>query len=383
MKIAMIGQKGIPATTGGVERHVEELAKQLFQDGHTVTVYCRSTYSQLRTDEYLGICLKYVKTLKNKNLEAIIYSFKASMQVLFDDDDIIHYHALGPAMSSFIPRLFGKRVIVTIHGLDWQRDKWGKIAKAYLKLAESAAAFFALKLISVSENLRSYFIKKYHKNEKDIIFIPNGVVVHPPINPKEICRLGLDRNGYILFLARIVPEKGAHYLIRAYQMLETDKKLVIAGGVCYTHSYYQHLVNLAQNNPKIIFTGEVQGTFLAELYSNAYLYVLPSDIEGMPITLLEAMSFRKCCLTSDIPENVAVIQSEFGFRFKQGDIKELSKMLSFLLMRPDLVESIGNKAFGEITKKYDWTDIKNQTYAVYQSVLGINRNLFSTRSVNR
>ena len=153
MKIAMIGQKGIPAISGGVERHVEEISKRLVKLGHEVTIYCRSTYSESRLSEYEGIFLKYVKTINHKNAEAIVYATLASTKTLFEDYDLIHYHALGPASVSFIPKVFKKRVVATIHGLDWQRDKWGKIAKAYLKLSEQAAASFPDKIISVSDNI--------------------------------------------------------------------------------------------------------------------------------------------------------------------------------------------------------------------------------------
>src|SRR5690554_2989867 len=269
MKIAMIGQKGVPALSGGVERHVEEIAKRLVKSGHEVTVYNRSTYTGFRENSYEGINIKNIKTLENKNLEAIVYTFKATVNALFKGFDIIHYHALGPTSLSFIPRIFRKNIVVTIHGLDWQRDKWGKLAKTYLKLGELCASRFPQRIISVSKNLQNYFIDKYQKSPDEVVFIPNGVNIKPPVEALEIKKIGLEKNNYILFLARIVPEKGAHYLIEAYNKLKTTKKLVVAGGTSYTDDYMKKLKSMAKKNKNIIFTGNVQGRILDELYSNA------------------------------------------------------------------------------------------------------------------
>ncbi|MGE5551258.1 MAG: glycosyltransferase family 4 protein [Bacteroidota bacterium] len=370
MRIAMIGQKGVPAIAGGVERHVEEIGKRLVQQGHEVTVYCRSTYGgSCRPATSDGMRLRYIYTLDNKNLEAILYAFQASVDALPRRFDIIHYHALGPTSLSFIPRLFGKNVIATVHGLDWQRDKWGRLAKAYLKLGERATARFPARIIAVSPSLRDYFVQNYGKDPGDVVFIPNGVNVKPRVEPKEITKLGLDEKSYILFLARIVPEKGAHYLIEAYNRLHTDKKLVIAGGESHTERYFQRLRSMAGDNPNVVFTGNVQGRMLEELYSNAYVYVLPSDVEGMPITLLEAMSYARCCLTSDIPENQAVVKNQFGRCFEKGNIASLTDELARMLQESAAVDSIGETAFNEIVQNYDWDKIAKATESVYLSIL--------------
>lgn len=365
MKIAMIGQKGVPALSGGVERHVEEIGKRLVEKGHEVTVYCRSTYSKQAISTYQGINLKYIKTSKRKNLEAIIYTLKASMDVLANDFDIIHYHALGPATLSFIPRMFRKKVVVTVHGLDWQRDKWGGLAKLYLKGGERASAIFPDKVISVSENLVSYYIQKYHKDPQDVIYIPNGVNLGVNKAPQEIMNYGLAEDSYILFLARLVPEKGAHYLIEAYNQLKTDKKLVIAGGSSHTDDYVR-ILKMAAKNENILFTGNVSGRLLEEFFSNCYVYVLPSDIEGMPITLLEAMSYSRCCLVSDIPENVSVIKNGVGFSFTKSSAADLREALSFLLDNPDVVKETGIRAAEESRKSYNWDYVAQKTEEVYQ-----------------
>jgi len=265
MKIAMIGQKGIPAKSGGIEKHVEEMATRLVEQGHEVTVYCRNTYMEDNMKEYKGVTIKTIKTINSKSLDAIVYSLKATVDSLFHDYEIYNYHAIGPASLSFIPKIFGKKVVVTVHGLDWQRKKWGKFGRIYLKFGEFITGHYADKIISVSENLTEYFIKKYNRREENVIFIPNGVRIESEIAPNEIKKFGLNRNEYILFLARLVPEKGAHYLIEAYKKLRTDKKLVIAGGTSFSDDYVEKLNELAENNNNIIFTGNVGGKLLAEL----------------------------------------------------------------------------------------------------------------------
>ncbi|WP_368294261.1 glycosyltransferase family 4 protein [Dehalobacter sp. TBBPA1] len=369
MKIAMIGQKGISIFAGGVERHVEEISKRLTKKGHEVTVYCRAIGKAGRStlENYHGINLKYIPTSENKYLEPIIYTFKATMDSLTKQYDIIHYHALGPASLSFIPKIIGKNVIVTVHGLDWKRDKWGQLAKLYLKFGEKVSARFPDKVISVSENLREYYLYKYIKKEDEVIYIPNGVNSQPLREEKEIMKYGLEKGKYILFLARLVPEKGAHYLINAYRDLSTDKKLVIAGGSSYTDSYVNEIKEKNPNN-KIIFTGDVKGPLLEELFSNAFVYVLPSDVEGMPITLLEAMSYRKCCLVSDIPENVNVIDEDCGFSFKKSDESDLKRKLEYLLLNPEIVNITGQKAYEKVVMHYNWDNISESTEKVYYDV---------------
>ena len=364
MKVAMIGQKGIPAKDGGVEKHVEEIAERLVKSGHQVTVYYRNTYMDTKSTEYKGIRLKCIKTIKNKNLDAIVYTFKATIDALKEDFDIYHYHALGPASLCFIPKLFGEKVIVTVHGLDWQRGKWGRFGKAYLKFGECITGKFGNKIISVSENLKGYFIKKYNRKENDVIFIPNGVNIYKKELPELIKGYGLEKDNYILYLARIVPEKGCHYLIEAFNNLSTDKKLVIAGGTSFTDDYLKKIKSMVKDNTKVIFTGNVDGLLKEELFSNCYIYLLPSDIEGMPLTLLEAMSYRKCCLVSDIPENKNVIKNN-GITFAKGNIDDLKEKIEYLLSNEDLVRSMGESAFVDIKDNYNWDYVINKMEKVY------------------
>lgn len=367
MKIAMIGQKGIPAEAGGVERHVEEIASRLVKRNHEVTVYCRSTYGEYSGDSYNGVRLKRIDTIENKNLNAIIYTFKATMDALKEGYDIIHYHAIGPGSLCFIPRVKKIKVIVTVHGLDWMRDKWGTFGKAYLKLGERISGKYANKIISVSKNLRKYVIDKYNRSDDDVIYIPNGVSLTEPKEVDEIQKYGLYKDSYILFLARLVPEKGAHYLIEAYKGIITEKKLVIAGGSSFTDGYVNELKCMAGDNKNIIFTGNVSGNLLTELYSNCFFYILPSDVEGMPITLLEAMSYKKCSLVSNIPENEEVVENgKYGVVFKKSNVMDLQSKILFMLDNAEYNRVKGEMAYQNIINRYNWDSIVENIVEVYR-----------------
>jgi len=368
MRIAMIGQKGIPSRTGGVEIHVEELSKRLVKQGHSVTVYCRKTYCQELKQEHEGIILKYIPSINTKHLDAIIYSILSTIHALFHGFDVFHFHALGPSTVAFLPRLFGKKVVCTIHGLDWQRDKWGGIAKKYLQFGEYCVARFADVSITVSENLVSYF---RHRYKKEPVFIPNGVNI-PAIKPAHLIttQYGLKKDDYILYLGRLVPEKGIHYLIDAYKRLKPSQKLVIAGGSSHTTEYVQQIQEMAAGCENILFTGFVQGDLLEELFSNAYLYVLPSDLEGMPISLLEAMSYGQACLVSDIEENKAVVGNH-GFYFTRGNINSLYKALKKLTQQS--FEKHKASMIDYVRENFNWDDVALRHNKVYESLVAMQK----------
>lgn len=370
MKIAMFGHKRIPSREGGIEIVVEALATRMARLGNDVTVYNRKGHHvagkefeiQSGKGDYNGVKIKTVFTFQSSKLNAIIYSFLAAIKVSFSKCDVVHIHAEGPASMAFIPKMFGKKVVVTIHGLDWQRAKWGGFATRFLKYGEKNAAKYADEVIVLSKNVQKYFKDAYGR---DTVYIPNGV--DRPI--KKGCaeiekQFGLKPQSYILYLGRLVPEKGAHYLIDAYGKMSTDKKLVIAGGASHTSDYVNELKRLAGSNENIIFTDFVQGETLEELYSNAYIYCLPSDLEGMPLSLLEAMSYGCCCLTSDIPECTEVC-GEYAAYFKKGDAEDLKYKLAALLYDNAAVEEYKNGASDYICKKYNWDEVTRQTLNLY------------------
>ena len=293
-------------------------------------------------------------------------SFFAAFAAAAGHYDIVHIHAEGPAVMCWIPRLLGKKVICTIHGLDHKREKWQGIAKIYIRLGELCAVKFSNAMIVLSESSYCYFLKKYGKTT---VYIPNGTSRPTRKEAKVIQeKLCLQKDSYILFLARLVPEKGLRYLIQAYKRIKTDKKLVIAGDSADTEDFKKELVNMAQSDNRILFIGFVQGEMLEELYSNAYIFVLPSDVEGMSLSLLEAMSYGNCCLTSDIPECMEVIE-DHALTFRKSDVEDLREKLQMLCDYPELVEEFRAGASNYICKKYNWDDVTEKTLSLYQQIL--------------
>lgn len=331
MKIALIGQKGIPATYGGIENYIEEVSTRLAKMGHQVFVYCRPYYTNL-DGIYNGVTLKKIYSLKTKHLDALSHTFLSSFHSLSCDFDVVNYQALGPSSLSFIPRMFGNaKVVVTIHSLDYKRDKWNGLAKLMLKLAEYPSVHSPHKVTCVSDRLKDYYEDRF---KKEVITIPTGV--QPPVlrPPDKIKKYGLEEDKYILFLGRLVPEKGCHHLIRAFEQLDTQMKLFIAGSGFFSDGYVKELHS--HQGDKIIFGGYVEKEVLEELFTNAYLYVLPSEIEGRSQTLLQALSYGRAVLASDIPENLEVID-RWGYSFKNRDTKDLKDKLEYLLANRDLI----------------------------------------------
>ena len=370
MKIAMFGQKRVPSREGGVEIVVEELSRRMAAQGHQVTCYNRrghhvsgAQFDTQRLTEFEGVRLRSVWTLDKKGLAAMTSSLSAAVLCAFSDADVVHIHAEGPAFMCWLPRLFGKRVVVTVHGLDWQREKWKQgFASKYIHAGEKIAVKLAHEIIVLSQNTKDYFQDTYGRKT---VFIPNGVNKPEIREAREIKdRFGLEKDEYFLFLGRLVPEKGVHYLVDAFLQTKTDKKLVIAGGTSGTDEYIEELKRKTAGDERIIFTGFVQGRVLEELYSNAYTYVLPSDVEGMPLSLLEAMSYGNCCLTSTIPECTEVVE-DHAVAFQKGDVADLARTLQRLCDEPQTVARYQSGARDFICEKYNWDIVASQTMELY------------------
>lgn len=373
LSLCMFGLKRF-GREGGVEVVVEELSTRMVKLGHQVTCYNRGghhvsgkEFDGERLHEYKGVKLKTVPTINRKGLTAVSSSFFAALASAFGRYDVVHIHAEGPAAMCWIPKLFGKRVVVTIHGLDWQREKWKNgFGSKYIHLGEKMAVKFADEIIVLSKGVQEYFQKTYGRKT---LFIPNGVN-RPVLRKADLIKnkFGIDKDGYLLFLGRIVPEKGLRYLIEAYKELHTDKKLVIAGGSSDTDDFMQEIQTLATGDDRIIFTGFVAGQALEELYSNAYLYLLPSDLEGMPLSLLEAMSYGNCCVVSDIAECSEVVEDK-AVTFQKSNVQDLKEKLQRLCDDPATVQKYKNEAADFICSKYNWDEITRKTLAVYEDRL--------------
>ncbi len=370
MKIAMVGHKRIPSHEGGIEVVVEELAARMAAQGHSVTCYNRSgnhvsgqEFTTEHLKEYKGVRIKYVPTIDRKGLAAVTSSFFGCLFAALGDYDVVHIHAEGPAFFCWLPRLFRKRVIVTVHGLDWARGKWGGgLGSRYILMGERLLARFADEVIVLNHSTQEYFMKTYGRETH---YIPNGVSEPNLCEPDLIRNYGLEKDSYILFLGRLVPEKRCHLLCQAYMNLHTDKKLVIAGGSSDSQDYMNELKSYASVNPNIIFTGFVDGQLRDELYSNAYLFVLPSDLEGMSLCLLEAMSYGNCVLSSDIEESANVIH-EYGLMFRKDDIQSLTQELNYALTHPNAVAVFKQLASDYICSRFQWNKVVSATLGLYR-----------------
>ena len=370
LNICMLGHKRVPSREGGIEIVVEELSTRMVALGHEVTCYNRGghhvsgqEFDDKKRMKYRGIKLKTVPTFNLKGIAAMSSSFFAAIMATFGKFDVVHFHAEGPCAMLWLPKLFGKRCVATIHGLDHQRAKWGKLASTYIMLGEKCAAKFADEIIVLSGGVQKYFKDTYNRETK---FIPNGVN-RPEIRDVDLIRdkFGLEKDSYILFLGRLVPEKGIQYLIEAFKEVHTDKKLVIAGGSSDTDEFANELRERASGDERIIFTGFVQGQLLDELYSNAYFYTLPSDLEGMPLSLLEAMSYGNCCLVSDIEECASVVEDR-AVTFRKSDVADLKNKLQMLCDNTKLIFDYKEQAADFIFSKYDWDIVTEKTIELYQ-----------------
>ena len=374
LRVAMFGQKRL-SREGGIEIVVKELCTRMARDGCQVTCYNRSGHHVSGAEydekiEYEGIRQKSVLTIEKKGLAAVSSSAFAALYSALGKYDVIHIHAEGPAFFAWLPKMFGKRVVVTVHGIDWQREKWKSgFGSKFIRQGEKNAVKYADEIIVLSKGVQDYFKKVYGRETN---FIPNGVN-RPKLRAAEQIseKIGLSKDSYILFLGRLVPEKGIRYLIEAFKQVKTDKKLVIAGGSSDTDSFERELKDLAKNDERIIFTGFVQGSLLDELYSNAYIYTLPSDLEGMPLSLLEAMSYGNCCLVSDIPECTEVVEDK-ALIFKKSDVSDLWEKLQDACNHPENVMELKKEAADFICKKYDWDDVVEKTRELYRRNKSVN-----------
>jgi glycosyltransferase involved in cell wall biosynthesis len=306
LRIAMVGQKGLPATFGGIEHHVENIGARLVQRGHQVTVYCRTSYSDVPLDEHRGMRLVVAPTIGTKHLDAIVHSATSTGRALASGVDVIHYHGLGPGLVAPVPRYFSSAsVVMTVHGLDHQRAKWGAGARAVLGAAHWMSARVPDELVVVSRDLQEHY---RGRSGLDATYVPNGVVGQARVSSEVVEKaFGLRPGRYAVCVGRLVPEKRADLLIRAFQQVDGDDQLVIVGDSSFSDDFSRHLRDLAGGSPRVVFTGFAFGDTLAALYQHAGVFVQPSALEGLPLTLLEAISHDVPVLVSDIPPHREVI----------------------------------------------------------------------------
>lgn len=373
MKVAMVGHKVVPSRRGGIELVLTSLCPLLAEAGVEVTCYNRSSdkveneyVGTVENKMYRGVKLKNAWTINARGVSAMVASFTAAISAAFGNYDVVHFHAEGPCAAMWIPKLFGKRCVATVHGLDWQREKWGKgFASKYIKFGEKVMVKCADEIIVLSESARTYFKDTYNR---DTVVIHNGI--DRPVKKQANLiteRYGLAGGDYICIVSRLTAEKGIHYLIDAYNRIKTDKKLVIAGDTSDTDEYVALLKQKAEGNPNILFTGFISGDTLTELYSNAYLVTLPSDIEGMSLSLLEALAYGNAVLCSDIPENTLVTEDK-AIHFRKSDVDDLAGKLQMLCDDEVFVNGFKRGVDEFILGKYNWKTIADATRELYKRV---------------
>lgn len=364
MRIAYIAVKGIPIG-GGIEKVTEEIGSRLVQRGHEVLVYSSRDYGT--TDgTYKGMEIKTVPSVNSKSFHKLSICWHATRDVLRNGNvDIVHVHAVGPSIFSIFPRMKGIPTVVQAHGLEWRRDKWGFIGKTFFKLSDYSVVYFPSRATAVSKVQKKYYEDRFHR---EVLYIPNGVAPVEKRPPKWILELGLEPNSYILFAARLVEEKGAHFLIKAFRAIDTKMRLVIAGDAAHMEKYKAELRNLAGNDDRILFPGFVTGEPMAELFSNAYLFCLPSTLEGLPVALLDAMNYGNCCVASDIPENLEALES-YGYTFQNRNWQDLQRVLSVLISHPERIEKMRGSALEHVRRNYSWDRVTDQFEELYQSLV--------------
>ena len=372
MKIAVIGAKGLPPKQGGIEHHCAEVYSRIAAQGHSVDLFARSSYTDntgFSQSEFKGVRVISLPCSKNSGLDVMLSSALAAILVSGKHYDIVHFHALGPALFSWLPRITSfARVVVTCHGLDWQRDKWGKLASGSILLGEKAAVLYAHKMVVVSEALQSYFRQTY---EIDSVYIPNAPAVYAASDRNFAWgkSLGLEQGRYIVFLGRLVPEKCPELLIQAFQALQPSGwKLVLVGG-CTSSSYKAQLLKLTNNNPNVLFTEEIIGSKLSEIVKSAGLYVSPSNLEGLPMSMLEAMEQDIPIVASDIPPHCQLLANNRGVLFRTGSLESCIQKLDWAICHPQELKLMAEQAKAYVQLNYNWNKITATLLELYEATL--------------
>ena len=363
LKVAFIGGRGVISKYSGIESYYEEVGKQLVEMGHEVTAYCRSYFTP-PIAKHNGMRLVRLPTIRSKHLETVVHTMLSTAHALTQSYDVVHYHALGPALFSILPRLMGKKTAVTVQGLDWQRTKWGWLASAVLQLGERASARLPNGTMVVSQALQRRYREVHGMNA---FYVPNGGFLRERSVPRAILDWGLEPGKYVLFLGRFSPEKGCHLLVEAFEQIDTDVKLVMAGASSYCDKYSRELRTHASERIRML--DWVSGGALDELLTNAMVFVLPSDMEGLSLALLDAMGAGLCVLASDVPENIEVV-GEAGFTFQHGSAVHLADQLRFLIANAEVREAAGKAATRRIEQQYQWHKIAAEIEQAYFEIMG-------------
>lgn len=385
MKIAMIGQKGVPSHFGGIETHVTELATRLVREGHEVFAYARPWYSKEKSNKFNGINIKLLPSINTKHLDAISHTFLSILHACFVlRPDVIHIHGVGPSLLSWLPKILRPNAVVisTFHCIDRHHAKWGSIAREALKLGEKMSVRHSDETIAVSKVLTNYIALNYGER---VSHIPNGITpVRVSVDDIVLEPFGLRSYGYISMVSRLVKHKGVHTLIDAWKLARSknpqalkDLKLAIVGGSAFTDDYVEALHKQAEGDDSIVFTGYQTGEALEALFAGSKFIVHPSTSEGLPISVLEAMSYGKAVIASDIPENMEVVK-DHGVPFTTGSVDELAETIIELASDDMLTASIGHTAREFVETEYNWDDIGALTLEIYEKHRALREGVLAT-----
>jgi glycosyltransferase involved in cell wall biosynthesis len=362
IRVAMIGSRGLPFVYGGIERHVEELGARLAARGHRVTVFGRRPFS--RGGEYRGMRVEVLPSIHTKHFETATNTLAAAIRVLFEQFDVVHFHGVGPSLFAWMPAAAGKLTVSTIHAQDYRQSKWGPAARALLRLGERTAVERCHAVIAVSRLMAESLSASYGR---PVVYVPNGATISPPPPFLEAARLGLESGRYALTVGRFIAERGFHTLLESWRKVDTDLRLVIAGDAHFEGSYAKRLGALADD--RVIFPGYVTGRLLDELYAHCSFYVLPSTVEGLPISLMEAMSFQRPVIVSDIPENLEVAEST-AVVFRANDGNDLVRGMKFMIaMGSPERQRRGRLGMERVEREYTWDRVATEVEALYLGLL--------------
>ncbi|MEA5593804.1 glycosyltransferase family 4 protein [Rivularia sp. UHCC 0363] len=375
MKIAVIGAKGLPPRQGGIEHYCAEVYPRMVAQGHSVDLFARSSYtdsSWLENYYFDGVKVISLPDVRMRGVDAFVTSALGALATTGNRYDIIHFQALGPSLFTGLSRITtNSKIVVTCHGLDWQRAKWGNFSTRLIQMGEQMAVRCAHGMIAVSDALKTYFLQTYGR---DAVYIPTAPASYASSDPDFAygSKLGLERGRYMLFLGRLVPEKRPDLLVEAFRNLQPSNwKLVLAGGVSNTKNFTAKLLEQIARDRNIVFAGELQGARLAEIVRGAGLFVLPSDVEGLPMAMLEAMREGIPILASNIPPHQQLIGSGRGRLFEAGSLESCIKELSWATDNSTHMVTMAHEAQDYVTGNYSWEYITNETLKLYEKLLNL------------
>lgn len=366
MKIALLGIRGIPNCYSGFEVCAEEIASRLSQKGHSVTIYCRRHYFNSKSKIFKGAKLIVLPTIKNKYLDTFIHTFLSTIHLLFTDTEIAQYFGVGNSIFTFLPRIFGKKTFINVNGLDWTRKKWPYSAKLYLRFSAFLATFLPTGFITDSKKIAGYYVDCFGKKP---VFISYGIPIYTPpslADSKEtLDKFGIQKNKYILFVGRLVPENNIDILMSAYNQIKIDMKLVIAGDAAYETDYIKSLKNNA--GPNIVFTGFLSNKTYADISYNAYIFIEPTEASGTHPAILDAMGYGNCVLVNGISTNLETIGNA-GFSYDGSkNAVDLREKLKFLINNPEIVNACKSKAMEHVKKHYSWDKVAEEYESLYKA----------------